>query len=288
MSYILEALRKSERERRAGEVPALPAVVAEPPPRGQPWLAWLVVGLLLFNGAGLGYLWLHRKEARPAPPAGSAPVAAAPPAATAPVPPKTPAATADAAPSAVVTPPVPPPAIRPDIPIPPRPQPQPVPRAEAKPAPVVPPPAAKPRPKPATRPEAPPGGFAGRPPSPAGTPPALTKEERPAAIRPPVPAKTVPPSPPGPVEGRPDSGEAARRGDLPLLRELPRDFRERVPEFRINIHAYSEAPAERFAIIDMKKYRAGDALPGGAVLREIRADGLVLDLDGTKFRVARP
>lgn len=285
MSYILEALRKSERERRTGEVPALPAVVAEPPPRSQPWLAWLVAGLLLFNGVGLGYLWLHRKEVRPAPSAGSSPVAAIPPVAAVPAPPKTPAVAADAAPSTVLARQAAPPAIRPEVPAPPRPQP--VPRAEAKPAPVAPPPAARPKPKPAMRPEVPPGGFAGQPSAPAGTPPAPAREERLAAIRPPVPA-TAPPVQPGAAEARPDPAETARRSDIPLLRELPRDFRERVPEFRINIHAYSEAPAERFAIIDMKKYRAGDALPGGAVLREIRADGLVLDLDGTKFRVARP
>jgi general secretion pathway protein B len=61
-----------------------------------------------------------------------------------------------------------------------------------------------------------------------------------------------------------------------------------MPPFKINVYAYSKSPAERFAIIDMSKYLAGDRIPGGALLLEIRADSLIFELDGTKFRVPRP
>ena len=51
--------------------------------------------------------------------------------------------------------------------------------------------------------------------------------------------------------------------------------------------AYSREPAERFVIIDMKKYRTGDRLPGNLLLLEIQAENLLLELDGQKFRVPR-
>jgi general secretion pathway protein B len=78
------------------------------------------------------------------------------------------------------------------------------------------------------------------------------------------------------------------REDIPNLRAMPLDFRVKVPDIRINLHAYSPLPAERFAIIDMKKYRAGDHLPSGVVVREIREESVVMELDGSKFKVPRP
>lgn len=286
MSYILEALRKSERERRSGEVPALPAVVAEPPPRSRPWMAWLVAGLLLFNGVGLTYVWMHRKAAAPAVPSSPAPAVAAQAPIAPPAPPKSPAAAADVPPSGIivhqVAPPVAEPAATPQ-PRPPQPM-APARRAEAKPLAGVSPPAAKPKSKPSVKADVPSPGLAGRQPAPAVNP----TEEKLTAIRPPAPIAAPPFQPEPADEERPARSEARHRSDIPLLREMPREFRERVPEFRINMHAYSKEPGERFAIIDMKKYLAGEQIPGGMVLREIRTDGLVLDMDGTRFRVARP
>lgn len=57
MSYILEALKKADRERTLGEVPDLEAAHwgVRRPQRSWRWL-WIVVVLLLFNAALLGYL----------------------------------------------------------------------------------------------------------------------------------------------------------------------------------------------------------------------------------------
>jgi general secretion pathway protein B len=79
----------------------------------------------------------------------------------------------------------------------------------------------------------------------------------------------------------------AIRGGTPDLRELPLDFQERVPPMKISMFAYSKNPAERFVIIDMRKYRAGDRLPGGILLLNIQAENLLLELDGQKFLVPR-
>ncbi|ARU57363.1 hypothetical protein OLMES_3323 [Oleiphilus messinensis] len=51
MSYILDALRKSEQERRQGEIPDLVhgQLILSRKTRGTPWWAWLIVVLLLVN-----------------------------------------------------------------------------------------------------------------------------------------------------------------------------------------------------------------------------------------------
>ena len=77
------------------------------------------------------------------------------------------------------------------------------------------------------------------------------------------------------------------RGGTPDLHELPLDFQERVPPMKISMFAYSKNPAERFVIIDMRKYRPGDRLPGGILLLSIQAENLLLELDGQKFLVPR-
>lgn len=73
----------------------------------------------------------------------------------------------------------------------------------------------------------------------------------------------------------------------PDYRELPPELQARIPPFRISMFAYSKNPAERFVIIDMKKYRTGDRLPGGILLLAIQAENLLLELDGQKFLVPR-
>ncbi|MCG8613932.1 MAG: general secretion pathway protein GspB [Pseudomonadales bacterium] len=51
MSYILDALRKSEQERRQGEIPDLVhgQLILARKTRGTPWWAWLILALLLVN-----------------------------------------------------------------------------------------------------------------------------------------------------------------------------------------------------------------------------------------------
>lgn len=77
------------------------------------------------------------------------------------------------------------------------------------------------------------------------------------------------------------------RPGTPDLRDLPLDFQERIPPLKISMFAYSREPSERFVIIDMRKYRTGDRLPGNLLLLEIQAENLLLELDGQKFRVPR-
>lgn len=361
MSYILDALRKSEKERQAGQVPGLPDLVSEEQKPASPRWLWLAgLGLLLLNLAGLGY-WLFQRQDSTPPPTNAATVPASLPAAPAQpsaasadqAPPQPPIVNAGvsapnpAMPAPVATPAPVPPATPPAATAPPAVVPVQPPVATATPpitalAPATPSPVAPAVPVPAT----PPAVF-----SPPATPPAApiaqptptrkgssskAARAQPAAP-PPVaaapPAETTRPTyaPPRqaraparamtpPRYARPDSefdeadleleregemmADAGRgrhaaepevairqrpviRGGTPDLRELPLDFQERVPPMKISMFAYSKNPAERFVIIDMRKYRPGDRLPGGILLLSIQAENLLLELDGQKFLVPR-
>lgn len=87
----------------------------------------------------------------------------------------------------------------------------------------------------------------------------------------------------------PEPGESLRLGKrgTPYLRDLPLSFQERIPPLKISMFAYSRNPAERFVIINMKKHRVGDPIPGGALLIEIQSENLLLELDGQKFLLPR-
>jgi general secretion pathway protein B len=65
---------------------------------------------------------------------------------------------------------------------------------------------------------------------------------------------------------------------IPLVWELPQDLRERVLQMQSTIHVYSETPAQRFVIINMKRYQEGDKLPAEDLrLKRIERDGMVID-----------
>ncbi len=75
---------------------------------------------------------------------------------------------------------------------------------------------------------------------------------------------------------------------IPFLSHLPRDFQREVSDVNINVFVYSEAPKERFVIIDMVKYTPGQPLPSGAVLKDIDSDSIILDYRNQVFRIKRP
>lgn len=75
---------------------------------------------------------------------------------------------------------------------------------------------------------------------------------------------------------------------LPYLEELPFEFRSTVPKLDINVFVYSQNPAESFVMIDMKKYTAGQFVQDHLKLYAIKADSLVLSYHGKKFQLKRP
>jgi general secretion pathway protein B len=74
---------------------------------------------------------------------------------------------------------------------------------------------------------------------------------------------------------------------LPEWGELSLEFRSGFPLPHIDVYVYAEEPARRFVMIDLKKYREGDALGNGALLEKIGPASIQLFYQGTRFRVNR-
>ena len=136
------------------------------------------------------------------------------------------------------------------------------------------------------------------PPAPATVPtPAPNKPKLP----PPAPAPAAPANPPGtviasgegqtkpePVATAPAPAAAnAKPNDTPLFWQLPYNLRKDLPVFNVTMHVYSADPAKRFVVINGDRKTEGDTLGSDIALREIRNDGVVLEIKGQRFLVPR-
>lgn len=245
MSYILDALKKSEQQRQRGAAPSLAAAPAiDTGPRRSAALRYGLAGaavLLLVVGITIGTLRPWDTET-PA----SQPVAAKSPAAAVPPPVQAPVAAATPAPASVEI------TIRTEPPAP-----GPVPPAPA----VV--PAATEAPKAPARAAVPPGQA--------------------TVPRPPAAEESRPPAPAGekPAGARP-SDVAPERPVLPLA-ELPLPIQQELPRLSILYHIYSANPRDRLVGINDRALREGDAVEPGLVLEQITAEGMILNYKGYRF-----
>jgi general secretion pathway protein B len=290
MSFILDALRKSEHERQRQTGPALAELpVAPAKPRSNLW-APVVVALLLVNLAVVG-VFLIRK-AREAGPAASAPAASTamppqqkvPAPATAPAPPRqaVPATTMAPAPAAV---------------------------APSRQAPSLAGPAARsiaPPPPPVLS-QAATGANRNSLAEEASTaPPTLDpRMAAAAAAAPPGPPAVMRAAPvkPGSViyESLPDSAAlgggaqsssqrpaqaaSARANALPPVDELYATGA--VQPLNLDLHVWSTKPSERMVFINSHKYHEGDSIQDGLVVSEITSGGVVLDYRGRSYMLSR-
>ena len=74
---------------------------------------------------------------------------------------------------------------------------------------------------------------------------------------------------------------------LPTISELDLTGANALPEMHLDVHVYATKAAERFVYINMRKYREGATLAEGPVLERIRRDGVVLDYHGLRFVLPR-
>ncbi len=247
MSLILDALRRSEEERKEQAEP-ISAIYAVPPRFERPSSAglWMLLVLLLAGFAGAVF-WLLREPApepreAPAAVAGPQPVAAdarleAPMQSAGPAA-ETPPAAVTAAPALPAEPP-------------PRRE---VPRSLEEEARLAAPP--KPR---------------------------VTSDELlapPNAPVSPTSANVAGPSPKAVANRAPTREAASAPSPDPVkkMSELPEGIRERLERFEVNTHFFSPAPGKSFALINMRKYREGEDLEGTTYrIRAITADGIVVD-----------
>lgn len=254
MSYILNALRKSEQERQAVEPDTVTTRILSPQPQHPKNLGKLIAALVISNLLVVAYfIWFNQKAPTVAKPDTAAITAPVKPAAA-------PDAKAIASDSGTADP-APTPALTPDVPL------------EKTPsiADLV---AAKKAstPKPQVKP------IIDK--KPAVAPIALpSPEEQPET--PPAAEPVVENDSPKPVA-------APEKKGIPFLYEMPSEFRHDVPRLNINVFVYAKAPLERFVMIDMVKYKTGEMIKDGLELKEIRHDSLVLQYRNQTFQIERP
>lgn len=279
MSLILEALKKSEQQRRLGEAPTLASpIVATRRRRSLLPLFGLLIAIALAAG-----WWLSRSPQAP-----EATVADAP---------ATPAVAPAAGPA---TPPVQPP-VKPA-------------RVKTAAAPTAPAKAAHDAradartqmpPQPTAPGAAPPNARATVPSKPASgvgaatpptTAPAVAKAApKPDAGVPPVPttpakapARAATPAPPAATATPPRPARAVPAPPpIPSIWELPYATRKDVPELTLTMHVWSSDPAQRFVVVHGDRHVEGDDLGDGLTLREIRPDDVVLEFKGQRFTYPR-
>jgi general secretion pathway protein B len=71
------------------------------------------------------------------------------------------------------------------------------------------------------------------------------------------------------------------------VHELRANGRLTIPDLHVDIHVYSEIPADRFVFINMTKHKEGSRLAEGPLVEEITADGVVMQHSGLAFFVPR-
>lgn len=246
MSLILEALRKSEAERRRGQAPDVLADMPRAQPVARrpiaPWL-WLLpvlalalVGLWLANRSETPQIPVSPSDDRTTTVTQPSPAAELPP-----VPRLTPPQTAT--PPAVVS-------------------------ADRAPTTTAPLPAVASPERPAQ-----PAASAAIQPPPQVAPAPVASPVRPAPVEPLV-AQPPTPIPPAPVT-RPDAG-------VEFLSDLSVADRNALPPLKLSMHLWNADPAQRFVILDGNRVVEGDRV-GDTVVTEITSDSVVLDWRGRKL-----
>ncbi len=309
MSFILDALKKSENERQKQSGPALFEVKVAPPAARFPVWAVIVGVLLGVNLIVLIAVLLLRDKQDPAVQATQAQIAANA-AAQAPAQPPPQAPTAAGSPSGAARPTprhAPRPAGTPPRPshrhpAPPRPR-RPARRrrhpgaasAAAAASPPLQPPAGRGRPRLADEPVL---SARGAPINPADYQPATAAQTphlaapgrlRPAAgsaATPSMPATAAPAThPAAPPRQPPAPPGSAQTSGVPSRDDLIAAGKGAIPEANVSLHVYDKNPAARFVFVNGQRAREGDVLANGLRVDEIRADGAVLSFRGARFLV---
>ena len=74
---------------------------------------------------------------------------------------------------------------------------------------------------------------------------------------------------------------------LPTADELRANGTIQMADLHLDIHVYSEKPADRFVFINMVRHRENSRLAEGPVVQEITPEGVILDYQGTRFLLPR-
>jgi len=75
--------------------------------------------------------------------------------------------------------------------------------------------------------------------------------------------------------------------DIPFLSTLDYHFRRSVPALDINVYVYAEKKQDRFIMLEMTKYFSGQEIRSGMTLKEIRINSLVVEYKNRIFQIKR-
>ncbi len=261
MSFILDALKKSESDRQRQSGPSLFEVKVAPPRRALPIWAVAIAVLLGINAIVISWMLLRRgptqqpaAETRAAAAADStsgtnAAAAAGPNAASGRAPAelaRPPGATLGAAAAG----------------------------GTAASAPLASPAGASPADQsagaPPSSPEAPPAESADQS---AGA--AVSSDGNPSDYAPAV----------EPSAARGSGAAAGETADLPLYQQIVGSAG--LPALHLDLHVFAARPKDRFVMINMQRAGEGDTLQNGVQVEAIRPDGVVLSYHGTRFLLPR-
>lgn len=110
---------------------------------------------------------------------------------------------------------------------------------------------------------------------------ALEPQDTAAANLEPAAAPATPPAPPAsPLDT--DRGTIMVPAGVTVLREMPASYREQFPVRTLDVHVYDPDPAKRWVMIDGKRYREGAALASGPQVAQIIEAGVVFDYRGAR------
>ena len=84
---------------------------------------------------------------------------------------------------------------------------------------------------------------------------------------------------------KPDLVVSNKENDPPYLSDMPYDFQLSVPNININVFVYTKDPANRFIMVNMQKYLAGQQINEEMQLQEIRQDSFVVKYQGEVFQI---
>ena len=97
-----------------------------------------------------------------------------------------------------------------------------------------------------------------------------------SALPPPPMSETTPST------ASPDPGTDPYEG-IPHQRQLPYDLQNALPALNISVHLYSATPSSRLVRINNTIYREGDFIDGELKLEEITRDGLIMSIRNERF-----
>ena len=94
--------------------------------------------------------------------------------------------------------------------------------------------------------------------------------------------------PPRSLPAASDGGSVTEEaGSLPTYQEAAAAPGADIPPLRLDLHVYSAQPDQRFVFLNMVKLHEGDSLPQGVRVDQITPDGVILSYQGQKFVLHR-